>query len=182
MRRGVAGGPRLQRGPGAPEPVPDRSLGGATSFRPAGVPSTSACSSWPSSRPPPAGSPRSRPIPPGSRVTRARSPTWCARRRGRCPSVVMGDFNAGRHVAGHPGPDGEAGWVDTFRPREPHGARASRTARTWRRARPTAAQRIDYVLLAPGARVPGRVVASRVVLREPRGRAPCDGRRTTTAC
>jgi endonuclease/exonuclease/phosphatase family metal-dependent hydrolase len=34
-------------------------------------------------------------------------------------------------------------------------------------ARPTASERIDYVFLVPGQRVPGRVVRSRVVLHEP---------------
>ena len=88
---------------------------------------------------------------------------------GALPAVVMGDFNAAdtspaMHVLTR-----EAGWVDTFRRANPT-APGFTEGQDVEAGRPTAARRIDYVLLVPGARVPGRVVASRVVLHEPRGK------------
>ena len=90
---------------------------------------------------------------------------------GALPAVVMGDFNAddtspAMHVLTR-----EAGWVDTFRHANPT-ASGFTEGQDVETGQPTAARRIDYVLLVPGARVPGRVVASRVVLDEPRGKGP----------
>ena len=90
---------------------------------------------------------------------------------GALPTVVMGDFNAVDTSPAMRVLTDEAGWVDVFRQANP-GAPGFTDGQDVDATRPTAAQRIDYVFLAPGDRVPGRVVASRVVLREPRGHGP----------
>ncbi len=87
-------------------------------------------------------------------------------RRGPLPSVLMGDFNARedspairRLVA--------AGLVDAFRVANPTDPGLT----TWQRVHaPTSTVfgRVDYAFLLPGREVPGRVVASRVVLDAPR--------------
>jgi endonuclease/exonuclease/phosphatase family metal-dependent hydrolase len=84
------------------------------------------------------------------------------------PAVVMRDFNA---VDGSPAMQvltREAGWVDAFRRVNP-GATGPTDGQDVTATRPTAARRIDYVLLVPGARVAGHVIASRVVFDQPRG-------------
>jgi endonuclease/exonuclease/phosphatase family metal-dependent hydrolase len=86
-------------------------------------------------------------------------------RRGALPSVLMGDFNSRedspairRLIA--------AGFVDTFRAANP----AAPGLTVWQRVRapaPTVFARVDYAFLLPGGEVPGKVVASRVVLDAP---------------
>jgi endonuclease/exonuclease/phosphatase family metal-dependent hydrolase len=90
---------------------------------------------------------------------------------GPLPAVVMGDFNAVDTSAAMRVLTHDAGWVDTFRHANP-GAPGFTDGQDVTAARSTAGQRIDYVLLVPGARVPGRVLGSRVVLDEPRGSGP----------
>jgi exonuclease III len=62
----------------------------------------------------------------------------------------------------------QAGLVDAFRHMNPT-APGFTDGQHVESARRTAGQPIDYVFVAPGERVPGRIVASRVVLHEPRG-------------
>jgi endonuclease/exonuclease/phosphatase family metal-dependent hydrolase len=89
---------------------------------------------------------------------------------GQLPAVVMGDFNAApsslavRHLTR------EAGFVDAFERVNP-AAPGFTDGQDVEAARATADQRIDYVFLAPGQRVSGKVVASRVVLHKPSGPA-----------
>jgi endonuclease/exonuclease/phosphatase family metal-dependent hydrolase len=92
-------------------------------------------------------------------------------RTGPLPGVVMGDFNAGASSPAMLILTGEAGWVDAFRHANPK-ASGFTEGQDVDAGRRTAGQRIDYVLLVPGDRVAGRVVASRVVFGEPRGRGP----------
>jgi endonuclease/exonuclease/phosphatase family metal-dependent hydrolase len=87
---------------------------------------------------------------------------------GPLPAVVMGDFNAADTSPAMRVLTREAGWVDAFRHVNPT-ASGFTDGQEVDQSRPTAAQRIDYVLLVPGARIPGRILASRVVLDEPRG-------------
>jgi endonuclease/exonuclease/phosphatase family metal-dependent hydrolase len=84
------------------------------------------------------------------------------------PGVVMGDFNADDGSEAMQALTREAGWVDAFRHANPS-APGFTDGQDVTAERPTAARRIDYVLLVPGARVPGRVVGSRVVFDRPRG-------------
>ena len=88
---------------------------------------------------------------------------------GPLPAVVMGDFNADDTSSAMRVLTHEAGWVDTFRHANPT-APGFTEGQDVDARRPTAGRRIDYVLLVPGARMSGRVLASRVVLDEPRGR------------
>lgn len=84
------------------------------------------------------------------------------------PAVVMGDFNAAPTSPAVKFLTREAGFVDAFarvNPRTP----GFTDGQDVQAARATAGQRIDYVFLAPGQRVPGRVAGSRLVLDEPRG-------------
>ena len=87
------------------------------------------------------------------------------------PSVVLGDFNAEDGSEAMRILTREAGWMDAFRHANPSAAGFT-DGQDVTAERPTAARRIDYVLLVPGARVPGRVVASRVVFDRPRGSRP----------
>jgi endonuclease/exonuclease/phosphatase family metal-dependent hydrolase len=87
------------------------------------------------------------------------------------PSVVLGDFNAEDGSEAMRILTREAGWMDAFRHANPSAAGFT-DGQDVTAERPTAARRIDYVLLVPGARVPGRVVASRVVFDRPRGARP----------
>ncbi len=86
-------------------------------------------------------------------------------RRGALPLVLMGDFNsredspAIRRLLA-------AGFIDTFRVANP----AAPGLTVWQRVRapaPTVFARVDYAFVLPGREVPGRVVASRVVLDAP---------------
>ena len=87
---------------------------------------------------------------------------------GPLPAVVMGDFNAPQTSPAVTFLTHDAGFVDAFALANP-GAPGFTDGQDVEVARPTARQRIDYVFLSPGQRVPGRVVGSRVVLHEPSG-------------
>jgi endonuclease/exonuclease/phosphatase family metal-dependent hydrolase len=91
-----------------------------------------------------------------------------AAHRGPLPAVVMGDFNAGDTSPAIRLLTRQGGLVDAFRHMNPT-ARGFTDGQDVEASRATAGVRMDYVFLAPGKRVPGRVVASRVVLHEPRG-------------
>jgi endonuclease/exonuclease/phosphatase family metal-dependent hydrolase len=91
-----------------------------------------------------------------------------AARRGPLPVVVMGDFNATDTSPAIRLLTGPGGLVDAFRRANP-GAPGFTDGQDVEALRATAGVRLDYVFLAPGARVPGRIVASRVVLHEPGG-------------
>lgn len=85
---------------------------------------------------------------------------------GPLPAVVMGDFNAPDTSPAIQFLTREAGFVDAFGRASP--ATAGFTGgQDVEVPRPTARERIDYVFLAPGQRMSGRVVGSRVVLHEP---------------
>ncbi len=94
-------------------------------------------------------------------------------RRGALPAVLMGDFNATETSSGIASLTNGGAFVDAFRAANPNEAGAT----VWQRvyaAAPTVTRRVDYVFLLPGTEVPGRVLASRIVLNTP-GRLP-DGR------
>jgi endonuclease/exonuclease/phosphatase family metal-dependent hydrolase len=87
------------------------------------------------------------------------------------PAVVMGDFNADDGSPAMRVLTREAGWVDTFRRANPVAAGFT-DGQDVTAEQSTSGRRIDYVLLVPGTRVPGRVLASRVVFDRPRGSSP----------
>jgi endonuclease/exonuclease/phosphatase family metal-dependent hydrolase len=89
---------------------------------------------------------------------------------GPLPAVVMGDFNAAPMSPAVRLLTHEAGFVDAFERVNP-AAPGFTDGQDVEATRATADQRIDYVFLAPGRRVPGEVVDSRVVLDEPSGPA-----------
>ena len=89
---------------------------------------------------------------------------------GPLPAVVMGDFNADPTSPAVTFLTREAGFVDAFERLNP-AAPGFTDGQDVSAARATANQRIDYVFLAPGQRVPGRVAGSRVVLHEPSGQS-----------
>jgi endonuclease/exonuclease/phosphatase family metal-dependent hydrolase len=91
-----------------------------------------------------------------------------AAHRGPLPVVVMGDFNAPDASPALRVLTGQGGLVDAFRSANPT-APGFTDGQEVDARRATAGVRLDYVFLAPGARIPGRIVASRVVLDEPRG-------------
>ena len=91
-----------------------------------------------------------------------------AAHRGSLPVVVMGDFNAADASPALRVLVGQGGLVDAFRQTNPT-APGFTDGQEVDAGRATAGARLDYVLLAPGTRIPGRIVASRVVLHEPRG-------------
>jgi endonuclease/exonuclease/phosphatase family metal-dependent hydrolase len=91
-----------------------------------------------------------------------------AAHRGPLPAVVMGDFNAADMSPAIRLLTGPGGLVDAFRRANP-GAPGFTDGQDVAAGRATAGIRLDYVFVAPGTRVPGRVVASRVVLHEPGG-------------
>ncbi len=90
-----------------------------------------------------------------------------AAHRGPLPVIVMGDFNAADTSPAVWLLTGQGGLVDAFRHANPT-APGFTDGQDVEAGRATAGARIDYVFLAPGARIPGRVVQSRVVLHEPR--------------
>jgi endonuclease/exonuclease/phosphatase family metal-dependent hydrolase len=81
----------------------------------------------------------------------------------------MGDFNAPDASPAIRVLTEEAGLLDAFRHLNP-AAPGFTDGQDVKAPGSTASERIDYVFVAPGRRVPGRVVASRVVLHEPHGR------------
>lgn len=87
-------------------------------------------------------------------------------RRGPLPAIVTGDFNATDALPAVAALTNGIGFVDAFRAANP----AAPGLTVWQRIAvptPTVFRRVDYVFVAPGASVGGRVVASRVVLDEP---------------
>jgi endonuclease/exonuclease/phosphatase family metal-dependent hydrolase len=90
---------------------------------------------------------------------------------GPLPAVVMGDFNAPDTSPAVWFLTRQSGFVDVFGLTNP-AASGYTDGQDVEVARATANERIDYVFLVPGQRVPGRPVRSRVVLGEPseRGR------------
>ena len=91
---------------------------------------------------------------------------------GPLPALVMGDLNASEHVPALARWTA-AGWVDAFRAAHPSAAGAT----VWQdpdAPHPTVFRRVDYVFVVPGRACRARVVASRVILDQPR-RQP-DGR------
>jgi len=94
-------------------------------------------------------------------------------RRGWLPAVVMGDFNAPESSPAIAVLTEDAAFTDAFRTANP----AAPGMTVWQQvysAGPTVRRRVDYVFLAPGTEVAGRVLGSRVVLDRP-GQLP-DGR------
>jgi len=87
--------------------------------------------------------------------------------RGPLPAVLMGDFNAVEDSPAIAAFTRDAGFIDAFRTANP-----SRPGLTvWQRIQetdPTVRRRVDYIFVAPGATVEGRVVSSRLVLNAPR--------------
>jgi endonuclease/exonuclease/phosphatase family metal-dependent hydrolase len=78
----------------------------------------------------------------------------------------MGDFNAPAASPGVRVLTDEAGFVDAFAFANP-GVSGFTDGQDLTLTKATTKQRIDYVFLAPGRAVPGRVVGSRVVLDQP---------------
>lgn len=93
----------------------------------------------------------------------------------------MGDFNADDTSSAMRVLIHEAGWVDTFRHANPT-APGFTEGQDVHARRPTAARRIDYVLLVPGARMPGGSSRAASFSRSRAGEAVCDGPRITTGC
>jgi endonuclease/exonuclease/phosphatase family metal-dependent hydrolase len=88
------------------------------------------------------------------------------RERGRLPSLLMGDLNAGDTSPAIGRLTNGAGLVDVFRTANPTAPGPT----VWQRvtaAAPTVFRRVDYVFLVPGRECAGRVVGSRVVLDAP---------------
>lgn len=87
-------------------------------------------------------------------------------RRGTAPLVLMGDLNATDDSPGIRRLVGDLGFVDTFHVVNPR----ARGATVWQPvdvADRLARRRVDFVLVAPGAGPPPRVLDSRIVLNEP---------------
>jgi endonuclease/exonuclease/phosphatase family metal-dependent hydrolase len=87
-------------------------------------------------------------------------------RRGLLPTVLMGDFNATEGSTAISALIERAGFVDTFRAANPGDPGPT----VWQRvyaSTPTVSRRVDFVFMMPGSEVPGRVLASRVVLNSP---------------
>lgn len=88
-------------------------------------------------------------------------------RRGALPLLLMGDFNAPEDSPAITALTQGAGFVDAFRIVNPGVAGQT----VWQQVdapHPTVFRRVDYLFLAPGREVPGRVLSSRVVLNTPR--------------
>ncbi len=87
--------------------------------------------------------------------------------QGPLPGVLMGDFNAVEDSPAIAAFTREAGFIDAFRTANP----SLPGPTVWQRieeATPTVRRRVDYVFVAPGPGVEGRVVSSRTVLNAPR--------------
>jgi endonuclease/exonuclease/phosphatase family metal-dependent hydrolase len=86
--------------------------------------------------------------------------------RGRLPSILMGDFNAGEEAPSITGLVDRAGLVDAFRVANPLAPGLT----VWQRIEAetsTVFRRVDYVFVLPGTSLTARVTASRVVLNAP---------------
>src|SRR5262249_62094525 len=79
---------------------------------------------------------------------------------GALPAVVMGDFNAPESSPGVRVLTRETGFVDAFAFANP-ATPGFTDGQDLTSARATTTQRIDYIFLAPGRAVAGRVVGSR---------------------
>lgn len=87
--------------------------------------------------------------------------------RGPLPAVLMGDFNAIEDSPAIGVFTRQTGLIDAFRTANP----GQPGLTVWQRieeAAPTVRRRVDYVFVAPGATVEGRVISSRLVLNAPR--------------
>jgi endonuclease/exonuclease/phosphatase family metal-dependent hydrolase len=83
------------------------------------------------------------------------------------PTVLMGDFNALEDSAAMATFTHEAGFHDAFRRVLP-AAGGFTSDQVLTESAPTVSQRIDYILLLPGAEVPGSICGSQVILNSPR--------------
>jgi endonuclease/exonuclease/phosphatase family metal-dependent hydrolase len=90
---------------------------------------------------------------------------------GPLPAVVMGDLNAPATSPALRFLTHEAGFIDAFGVANP-AVSGYTDGQNVRATQSTTGQRIDYVLLAAGGRVSGRVAASRLVLDQPTGPGP----------
>jgi endonuclease/exonuclease/phosphatase family metal-dependent hydrolase len=91
-------------------------------------------------------------------------------RRGAAPGLLMGDLNETEQFPGLVRLAREAGLTDVFRTANPGEAGYTDLQRP-HASRRTVSRRFDYVFLIPGTRGGGTVLASRVVLNEPRHHA-----------
>jgi endonuclease/exonuclease/phosphatase family metal-dependent hydrolase len=86
---------------------------------------------------------------------------------GPLPRVLMGDFNAVEDSPAIAALTRDVGFTDAFRTANP----GQPGLTVWQRieeATPTVRRRVDYIFVAPGAAVEGRVTSSRLVLNAPR--------------
>jgi endonuclease/exonuclease/phosphatase family metal-dependent hydrolase len=89
------------------------------------------------------------------------------------PTILMGDFNALEDSPAMAAFTHEAGFVDAFRSVYPTAAGFTCDQALYALT-PTVSQRIDYLLVLPGAETPGKVCSSQVILHTPQQLA--DGR------
>jgi endonuclease/exonuclease/phosphatase family metal-dependent hydrolase len=87
-------------------------------------------------------------------------------RRGRLPSIVMGDFNALESAPAIAALRQEHGFVDAFRALNAHEPGLTSRQMVGDPER-TVRRRIDYVFVVRGNESPGRVIGSRIVLDAP---------------
>ena len=90
--------------------------------------------------------------------------------RNGVPGLLMGDLNETEHFPALARLSRQSGLTDAFRTANPEDAGYTDVQRPDAVA-PTVSRRYDYVFVIPGARGSGAVLASRVVLNEPRRRA-----------
>jgi endonuclease/exonuclease/phosphatase family metal-dependent hydrolase len=91
-------------------------------------------------------------------------------RRGAVAAIVMGDLNETEQVPGLARLTTRAGFTDAFRaanPTDPGNTDIQQIGAT----AATVSRRYDYIFVVPTVHAPGAVLASRVVLNEPRRRA-----------
>ena len=91
-------------------------------------------------------------------------------RRGAWPGLVMGDLNETEQCPALARFTTRAGFTDAFRSVNPEDPGYTDLQEPGARG-PTVTRRYDYVFVVPGAHGSGTVLASRVVLNEPRHRA-----------
>jgi endonuclease/exonuclease/phosphatase family metal-dependent hydrolase len=90
--------------------------------------------------------------------------------RGAAPALLMGDLNETEQFPGLVRLTRQAGLTDAFRTANP-GQDGYTDVQRPDASGPTVSRRYDYVFVIPGTRGAGSVLASRVVLNEPRRRA-----------
>jgi endonuclease/exonuclease/phosphatase family metal-dependent hydrolase len=88
-------------------------------------------------------------------------------RRHALPTILMGDFNALEDSPAMTTLTHEAGFRDAFRRVHPTAAGFT-CDQALSAPTPTVSQRIDYVLLLPGASAPGEIGVTQVILNTPR--------------